>query len=235
MQPIRRLNCICREVKIDHQFMTQTSARQLFRAAYENRYTWDENFPGYSADVQLRQGDEVYTGKVAINRDLSVNVSGIEDEQVSESIYTQLRDVVTHRKRSNFDNSHGKSEFSLGQTDETGAMEILVKGDAMGSNYKIRGTEICQVSRVMGRMAFVIDTHESIDTGAGYIATRYDAVFRNPQTNEVTQVLKFEEAYEQVGGYYVMTQQVVHSYKGGERTTTQFNFSNVKLLEPAVV
>lgn len=215
--------------------MTQTNARELFRAAYENRYTWDENFPGYSADIQLRQGDEVYTGKVRINRDLSVEVTGIEDEQVQESVYTQLRDVVTHRKRSTFDKSHGKNEFSLGETDETGAMEILVKGDSMGSNYKIRGTEICQVSRVMGRMAFVIDTHRSLETGKGYIATVYDAVFRNPQTDEVTQVLKFEEAYQKMGNYYVMTNQVVHAYKDGDRTTTQFNFSDVKLLEPVAV
>lgn len=213
----------------------QTSAREQFRAAYENRYTWDENFPGYSADVQLKQGDEVYTGKVRINRDLSVEVIGIEDEQVQESIYTQLRDVITHRKRSTFDKSHGKNEFNFGKKDETGAVEILVKGDAMGSNYKIRGTEICQVSRVMGRMAFVINTHESLDTGDGYVASRYDAVFRNPQTNEITQDMKFEEAFEQVGDYYVMTNQVVHSYAQGKRTTTEFNFSNVKLLEPATV
>lgn len=213
----------------------QTSARDLFRAAYENRYTWDENFPGYSADVQLKQGNEFYTGKVRINRDLGVEVTGIEDEQVQESIYTQLRDVITHRKRSTFDKSHGKNEFNLGKTDETGAMEILVKGDAMGSNYKIRGTEICQVSRVMGRMAFVIDNHSSLDTGEGYVATRYDAVFRNAQTNEVTKVLKFEEAYQKVGDYYVMVNQVVHDYKEGDRTTTEFNFSNVKLLEPVAV
>lgn len=213
----------------------QTSARELFRAAYENRYTWDENFPGYSADVQINQGDEVYTGKIRINRDLSVEVTGIEDEQVRESIYTQLRDIITHRKRSAFDKSHGKNEFNFGKTDETGAVEILVKGDAMGSNYKVRETEICQVSRVMGRMAFVIDTHESLDTGIGYIATRYDAVFRNPQTNEVTNVMKFEETYEKVGDYYVMTSQVVQQYKQGDRTTTEFNFSNIKLLEPAAV
>lgn len=213
----------------------QTSAREQFRAAYENRYTWDENFPGYSANVQLKQGDEVYTGKVRINRDLSVEVTGIEDEQVQESIYTQLRDVITHRKRSTFEKSHGKNEFNFGKRDETGALEILVKGDAMGSNYKIRGTEICQVSRVMGRMAFVIDTHESLDTGDGYVASRYDAVFRNPQTNEITKVLKFEETFDKVGDYYVMTNQVVHSYDQGERTTTEFNFSNVKLLEPVAV
>jgi hypothetical protein len=213
----------------------QTSARELFRVAYENRYTWDENFPGYSADVQLRQGDEVYTGKVRINRDLSVEVTGIDDEQVQESIYTQLRDIVTHRKRSQFDQSHGKHEFNLGETDGSGAVEILVQGDAMGSNYKIRGTEICQVSRVMGRMAFVIDTHASLDTGEGYVASRYDAVFRNPQTNEVTTVLNFEDTYEKFGEYYVMTKQIVQQYKQGERITTEFNFSNVKLLEPAVV
>ena len=213
----------------------QTTAREKFRAAYENRYTWNENFPGYSADIQLTQGDEVYTGKVRINRDLSVEVTGIEDEKVQESVYTQLRDVVTHRKRSAFEQSHGKNEFNFGNTDETGAVEILVKGDSMGSNYKVRDTEICQVSRVMGRMAFVIDTHESMDTGEGYVASRYDAVFRNPQTNEVTSVLKFEEFYRKVGDYYVLSKQVVQQYKQGERSDTEFNFSNLRLLEPATV
>ena len=212
-----------------------TTARQIFQTAYESRYTWDENFPGYSADVQLVQGDEVYTGKIRINRDLSVEVTGIEDEQVQESVYTQLRDVITHRKRSLFEQAHGKNEFNFGKMDETSAVEILVKGDAMGSNYKVRGTEICQVSRVMGRIAFVIDTHESLDTGDGYIASRYDAVFRNPQTNEVTQVLKFEDTFEKVGNYYLLTQQVVQEDKQGKATTTQFNFSNIKLLEPVAV
>jgi len=213
----------------------QTSARDLFKTAYESRYTWDENFPGYSADVQLTQGDEVYTGKIRINRDLSVEVTGIEDEKVQESVYTQLRDIVTHRKRSQFEQSHGKNEFSLGKLDERGAVEILVKGDAMGSNYKVRGTEICQVSRVMGRMAFVIDTHESLNTGEGYVASRYDAVFRNPQTNEVIKVLKFQDFYEKVGDYYLMTKQIVEDYQQQERIKTEFNFSNIKLLEPAVV
>ncbi|HAZ44199.1 MAG TPA: hypothetical protein DCZ55_06880 [Cyanobacteria bacterium UBA11371] len=213
----------------------QTNARELFKAAYENRYTWDANFPGYSADVELKQGDEVYTGKIRINGDLSVEVTGIEDEEVKQSIYTQLRDVVTHRKRSSFEQSHGKNQFNLGEQDSTGALDILVKGDAMGSNYKIRGTEICQVSRVMGRMAFVIDTHESLDTGEGYVSKRYDAVFRNAQTNEITRELEFEDTYEKVGDYYVMTRQVVRSRENGQVITTEFNFANVKLLEVAAV
>lgn len=213
----------------------QNNARDLFRAAYENRYTWDENFPGYSADIEIKQGDEVYTGQVRINGDLTVEVTGIDDEKVQESVYNQMRDIVTHRKRSQFEKAHGKNEFSLGETDATGAVEILVKGDAMGSNYKVRGTEICQVSRVMGPMAFTINTKESLDTGEGYVSTGYNAIFREAKTGNLKAKREFEETYEKVGNYYVMTRQVVQALDGEQRTTTEFNFSNIKLLEPAAV
>jgi hypothetical protein len=213
----------------------QKSARDLFRAAYENRYTWDENFPGYSAEVEIKQGDEVYTGQVRINADLTVDVTGIEDEKVSESVYNQMRDIVTHRKRSTFEKAHGKNEFSLGETDATGAVDILVKGDAMGSNYKVRGTEICQVSRVMGPMAFTINTNDSLDTGEGYVSAGYNAIFRNAKTGDLTAKREFEDIYEKFGDYYIMTRQVVHAIDGDKQTTTEFNFSNIKLLEPAAV
>jgi hypothetical protein len=213
----------------------EKNARELFKAAYENRYTWDQNFPGYSADVEIKQGEEVYTGKVRINSDLKVEVTGIEDEKVQESVYNQMRDIVTHRKRSSFEQAHGKNEFNLGEADSTGAVEILVKGDAMGSNYKVRGTEICQVSRVMGPMAFTINTNESLDTGEGYVSTGYNAIFRNSKTGDLMGKREFEETYEKVGNYYVMTRQVVDAIEGEGRITTEFNFSNIKLLEPAAV
>jgi hypothetical protein len=213
----------------------QTSARELFQAAYENRYTWDANFPGYRADIEIKQGDEVYKGEVRINGDLTVEVTGIEDEKVQESVYNQMRDIVTHRKRSSFEKAHGKNEFSLGESDATGAVEILVKGDAMGSNYKVRGTEICQVSRVMGPMAFTINTNESLDTGEGYVSTGYNAIFREAKTGNLKTKREFEETYEKVGNYYVMTRQVVHAIDGENRITTEFSFSNIKLLEPVAV
>ena len=211
------------------------NARDLFRAAYEHRYTWDSNFPGYSADIQIKQGSEVYNGHINIKPDFSVEVTGFSDEKIEESVYTQMRDVVTHRKRSTFENSHGKNSFSLGDTDDAGAMEIFVTGDAMGSHYKIKGQEICQVSRVMGRMAFLINTHQSIDTGSGYVASRYDAIFRNPETQEILREVQFEDDYEKFSDYYLMTKQVVNSREKGQETTTEFNFSNVKLLQPAFV
>ncbi|MEL6930817.1 MAG: DUF3386 domain-containing protein [Cyanobacteria bacterium J06600_6] len=218
--------------------MTDNTALQRFRAAYENRYTWDSDFPGYTTKLELKQGDEVYRGDIRVNKDLSVEVSGIEDEKVSESVYNHMRDVITHRKRNTFENAHGKSTFTLGEEDNTGAVEILVKGDSMGSNYKIRGTEICQVSRVMGPMAFVINTNESLDTGEGYISVGYNAIFRDSKTNDLKAKREFEESYEQLGKYYVPKHQAIESIDpdpNSDKITTEFIFSETKLLEPAAV
>ena len=217
--------------------MTENNlARDRFQAAYENRYTWDRNFPGYTADLELKQGEEVYTGKIHVNSDLSVEVTGIEDEKVQEGVYNQMRDIITHRKRNSFEQAHGKSTFSLGEEDSTGAVEILVQGDAMGSNYKIRGKEICQVSRVMGPIAFVINTNESLDTGEGYVSTGYNAIFRDSKTNDLKGKREFKESYEKFGNYYLPTHQKIESIdKDGEKMTVEFIFSNIKLLEPATV
>ena len=212
--------------------MTATmTAQDAFRAAYENRYTWDEKFPGYRAHLTITQGDERYQGDVEVKADYSVEVTGFEDETVKESVYNQLRDIVTHRKQGNFEKSHGKNQFSFGETDTTGAREIEVKGDAMGSNYKIRGTEICQVSRVMGPMAFTINTEESLDTGNGYIAVKYNAIFRNPKNNELKGKRNFQESYTELGGYYLPSRQTVEAINpDSETTTTDFTFTNLELL-----
>ena len=216
--------------------MTDNQARDRFRAAYENRYTWDSNFPGYTTKLELKQGDEVYTADLKIGSDLSVEVTGIEDEKVAESVYNHMRDVITHRKRNTFENAHGKSTFTLGEEDNSGAVEILVKGDSMGSNYKIRGTEICQVSRVMGPMAFVINTNESLDTGEGYISTGYNAIFRDSKTNDLKAKREFDESYEKLSNYYVPKHQIIEAISPDEsKITTEFVFSETKLLEPAAV
>ncbi|PSB07238.1 hypothetical protein C7B62_20585 [Pleurocapsa sp. CCALA 161] len=216
--------------------MNDNTARDRFRAAYEHRYTWDKDFPGYTTKLELKQGDETYKAEIKVNKDLGVEVSGIDDEKVAESVYNHMRDVITHRKRNSFENAHGKSTFTLGEEDNTGAVEILVKGDSMGSNYKIRGTEICQVSRVMGPMAFVINTNESLDTGEGYISTGYNAIFRDSKTNDLKAKREFSESYEKLDKYYVPKHQVIESIDpNSDKITTEFIFSESKLLEPAAI
>ncbi|OKH19153.1 hypothetical protein NIES593_21170 [Hydrococcus rivularis NIES-593] len=217
--------------------MTQRiEARDLFRAAYENRYTWEKNFPGYTADITFRRGDEVFRAKVRVNPDLSGEVFDIADEQAKKEIHGQLWETAIHRIRRTFEETHGKNTFSYGDIDETGAVEILVGGKSQGDRYKVRNNEVCHVHRHIHGVVVTIDTFSSHDTGEGYLSHRYDSIYRDPKTGEVKAGRsKFEDNYEKIGKYYILTSRVIQTEENGQTVTREFSFSNVKLLEPAVV
>jgi hypothetical protein len=154
----------------------QVSARDLFRSAYENRYTWDKNFPGYSADITLQQGEETFTGTVRVNPNLSIDISGIDNEQAKSDVLNQLREIAIHRVRRSFEETHGKNTFEYGDTDADGGVEILIGGKASGDRYKIRNNEVSLVHRHIHGVVVTINTASSHDTGAGYLShatTRY--------------------------------------------------------------
>lgn len=57
---------------------TKLSASDYFRQAYDNRYTWDSQFPGYNADITFSRGDRAVSGQISIDRSLKHVVKGIE-------------------------------------------------------------------------------------------------------------------------------------------------------------
>jgi hypothetical protein len=217
--------------------MTQSiEARELMRAAYENRYTWDRNFPGYTTDVTLKRGDEVFSGKAKVNSDLSAEVFGIEDEQAKKEIHAQLWEIAIHRIRRSFDETHGKNTFTYGAPDETGAVELLLGGKSEGDRYKLRNNEVCLVHRHIHNVVVTINTFSSHDTGEGYLSHRYDSIYRDPKTGELKGGRsEFEDNYEKIGDYFILTSRIIKTEEDGQIVTREYGFSNIKLLEPAVV
>jgi hypothetical protein len=214
----------------------QMEARELFRAAYENRYTWEKNFPGYTMDITFKRGDEVFTGRARVNPDLKAEVFDVEDEQAKKEIQFQLWEIAIHRIRRTFEETHGGNTFTLGATDETGAIEIIMGGKAEGDRYKIRNNEVCLVHRQIHGVFVTINTFSSHDTGAGYLSHRYDSIYSDPKTGEVKGgKSEFEDNYEKIGNYYILTSRLIQSEEEGGKVTKEFGFSSIKLLEPALV
>ncbi|WP_008311291.1 DUF3386 domain-containing protein [Leptolyngbya sp. PCC 6406] len=210
---------------------TQVSARELFRSAYENRYTWDSDFPGYTADVTFIQGDQTVTGKARVSPDLKAEVSGIEDEGVKKAIHSQLWEVAIHRVRRGFEDTHGNNTFRYGQTLKDGSVEILMGGKAEGDRYHLRDNEVTMVHRQIHGVVVTIYTFSSHDTGAGYLSHRYDSVYHDPKTGEQKGGRSvFEDSYEQVGDYVILSERQVQT-ETAEGTDVQiFRFSNLQLL-----
>ncbi|NMF66546.1 hypothetical protein DP113_25500 [Brasilonema octagenarum UFV-E1] len=213
--------------------VTQVSAQELFRAAYENRYTWETNFPGYTADVTYKQDEQVFTGKVRINSNLKAEVFEIEDDQAKQVIHNQAWEIAIHRVRRSFEQTHGENTFRYGQTDETGAIEIFLGGKSEGDHYKLRNNEVCLVHRHIHGVVVTINTFSSHETGEGYLSHQYDSVYHDPKTGEQKGGRsEFTDEYEKVGDYFILNRREIRTQTAAQPSIQEIIFSNIQLLEP---
>jgi len=208
------------------------SANELFRNAYQNRYTWNSQFPGYTAVVELKQGKEDYRGHIRVNPNMEVEVTGIADEDARQEVENQLRMLIVHHQRVPFEVEHKNSTFQLGPTDRTGAVEIFEHADKTEAHYKVFHQHLTQVNRLLGDTSVTVDVLDSEVTPEGYLATRYQTIFRQPQTQQILGEEKSEDTYEKIGGYYLPIRQVIHDidFKQDQRLTAEFDFTDIQLL-----
>ncbi|CCH65258.1 hypothetical protein RINTHM_7950 [Richelia intracellularis HM01] len=210
--------------------ITQVTAKDLFRAAYENRYTWDKNFPGYSAEITYKYEDQSIKGIARINQDLKAEVLGIDDEHAQKAIHNQLWETSIHRVRRSFDDTHGANTFSYGDTDENGRVEILVGGKSAGDKYKLSNNEVCLVCRHINGVLVTINTFASYNTGEGYLSCRYDSVYHDPKTGEQRgDKSNFSDQYQKVGNYFILSHRIISTGIAGETLPQEFIFENIQL------
>jgi hypothetical protein len=211
---------------------TQVSAQELFRAAYENRYTWDQNFPGYTADITYKYDGKVFTGKISIDANMKWEVLDVADEEAKKAIGGQVWEIAVHRVRRSFEDTHGANTFRYGATDETGAIELLMGGKSEGDRYKLRNNEVCHVHRHIHGVVVTIDTFSSHETGEGYLSHSYDSVYHDPKTGEQKGGKSvFEDEYEKVGNYFILNRRMITTETESSPSVSEFIFSNIKLLE----
>lgn len=207
----------------------QVSARELFQAAYENRYTWDANFPGYTADITYTHDGAEFTGTVKVGSDMKAEVNDVADETAKKAIAGQLWETAIHRVRRGFEQVHGENKFSYGETDDTGAVEIKMGGKSEGDRYKLRNNEVCHVHRHIHGVVVTIDTFSSHETGEGYLSHTYDSIYHDPKTGEQKGVKNvFEDEYEKVGDYVILNRRAIKPE--GAAAADEFVFSNIQLL-----
>ncbi|MDB9449055.1 DUF3386 domain-containing protein [Dolichospermum circinale] len=211
--------------------VTQISAQELFQAAYQNRYTWDGNFPGYTADITYKYDDQVIKGQVVIDANMKAEVLNVEDEAAKKAIHGQAWEIAVHRVRRAFEQTHGANTFRPGETDATGAVEIFVGGKSEGDKYKVRNNEVCHVHRLIHGTFVTIDTFSRHDTGEGYLSHTYNSVYHDPETGaQKGGKSDFTDEYEKVGNYYILNRREIRTEIAERISIQDFIFSNIELL-----
>ena len=157
--------------------------RDSFRRAYENRYTWDAGFGGYSGRCIWEQGDQRVEGRFQVGADLKATVEGIEDEAILKAMNSQLWEVAIHRVRRSFEQTHGENTFTAGETDSVGT-EVIVGGKGEGDRYRIKDDVVTMVHRHIHGTVVTIFTTAVTDTGSGYLSKTYTSQYTDPASGE---------------------------------------------------
>lgn len=211
-----------------------SDCREAFRAAYENRYTWDPGFSGYSGRCIWQQGDRSVEGRFEVGADLKAKVTGIDDAEVEKAMASQLWEVAIHRVRRSFDQVHGDNTFTAGSTTDEG-LEVLIGGKGEGDRYRIKDRVVTMVHRHIHGTVVTIHTGSTTDTGSGYLSRTYTSQYADPSTGEARGGLsRFEDTFVplETRGPWILEQRVINTEAHGETPagTQTFRFFDCSIL-----
>ena len=212
-----------------------SNCTELFKAAYENRYTWESQFSGYEGNCSWTDGTREIKGTFILGQDLKALVNGIDDKHINKAISSQLWEVAIHRVRRSFEQTHGDNTFKFGDQNEIGS-EIIVGGKNEGDKYRVKNDVVTMVYRHIHGSLIVIHTKEVTHTGKGYLSKSYSSQYLDPISKKA---LKEKNFYKDEflplfkGGPWVLASRSIHQESlGGSILNKQvFSFSNFKSLD----
>lgn len=192
------------------------AAENIFKDAYNNRYTWNKDFPGYSAKVIATYEGKEDIGNVTVTPKLEVKVENIEDPMILDLINNQLMMEINHRQNIPFKQLYESSQFVVKQID-SGVANIEKQGEDL-SSYKVQNDKIIQVNRLIKNdLAVIVDTLKTLDTPSGYLASEYLSVIKNAQNNQLIQEVYSIDEHQKVGEFYILNSRKLYFSKEPDR------------------
>jgi hypothetical protein len=205
--------------------------REAFRAAYENRYTWDPGFGGYQGRCVYEQGEQRAEGRFQVGADLKATVEGIDDVEIHKALAGQLWEVAIHRVRRPFEQTHGDNTFTAGDTSEEG-VEVIVGGKGEGDRYRIKDDVVTMVHRHIHGTVVTIHTESVTHTGSGYLSRTYSSQYSDPTSGAPRGgVSHFTDTFVPLveGGPWVLSERVVET-RDADQQRTVFRFEDLQPL-----
>ena len=204
--------------QLSAQIAPGSDCTAAFRAAYENRYTWESGFAGYAGRCSWQQGERTVAGTFQLGADLKASLEGIDDAEIHKALASQLWEVAIHRVRRSFEQTHGANSFSAGDTDAVGT-EVIVGGKGEGDRYRIKGDVVTMVHRHIHGTVVTIFTESTTDTGSGYLSRTYTSRYSDPATGEAKGgISRFTDTFVPLSeaGPWVLSERVVETEAHGD-------------------
>ncbi len=213
--------------------LKEMDCKEIFRKAYEDRYTWKNDFIGYQGKCIFSINEQLHEGHFVLGKDFKPNIQKIEDEKIVKSIASQLFEVCIHRVKRKFESVHSENNFNFLKNSENG-IEMSVSGKNQGDKYRVKNNCINMVYRKIHGTIIEIFVEEFFDTGIGLLSKKYSSQQIDPNTLEInSQKLEYEDEFLNIGkdDYWILnSRKIKYLNQNQEEETQKFVFEDICLL-----
>ena len=214
--------------------LREINCKEIFRKAYENRYTWKNEFNGYKGKCIFFINNKIHEGEFLLGRDFKPNIQNIENEKIVKSISSQLFEVCIHRVKREFKSIHSENDFNLLKNSESG-IEMIVSGKNQGDKYRVKNNCINMVYRKIHGTIIEIFVEEFLDTEIGYLSKKYTSQSIDPDTLKVkSQKLQYEDEFININeedNWILNSRTIKYLNQNHEEEIQNFVFEDLSLLK----
>ncbi len=213
--------------------LTEVNCREIFKKAYEKRYTWNTEFRGYKGKCIISFNSNKYEGEFLLSEDFKPEIKNIDDEKIKKAIASQLFEVCIHRVKREFNSVHSENNFNLLKSSQNG-IEMSVSGKNEGDRYRVKDDCINMVYRKIHGTIIEIFVNEFLDTGFGFLSKRYSSQQIDPDTLKPnTHKFEYKDEFMNIGkrDYWILnSRSIKYLNQNHEEVIQKFVFEDLSLL-----
>lgn len=203
------------------------AATKLLADARAARASW-ENFPGFSADLEVNIDGKVTSGTVGVDSKGKVTLQ-LGDEAASTWAKRMLGSIVGHRLPAG-DEEKTPCAFADDVTDHPLGRAIKVLNDEFHSSYRIRDRQVIEVNRAMKDSRFTITVLENrLSAEKQYLPATYVVNYWDLKNGTLQRAEAHTQTWQHVGRYDLPLGAMVVTSLPGKQETRSLKLSNVKL------
>ncbi len=213
--------------------LSQTNCKQIFKDAYENRYTWPKSFNGYQGKCIYISENEKIEGNFKVEKTFKPQITNISDDHIVKMIGSQLFEIVIHRVKKSFDEIHSKNDFHLESNTENG-IQMIVTGKNEGDKYRVKDRSINMVYRRIHGIIIEIFVERFFDTNKGLLSQKYSSIQLDQKTlKPISQRLYYDDHFLNIGSdFWALSSRTINYLEhSNEEKQSRFVFEEMSLLD----
>jgi hypothetical protein len=203
------------------------AATKLLTEARAARAAW-QNFPGFTADIEVNIDGKVHRGKVDVKANGKVKVE-FADDSVSDWVQREMASLVTHRLASGSDNET-PCVFVDGAADHPMGKAVAMLNDDMHSSFRIKDRQILEVNRNMKDMRFTISILENtLNQEKQYLPVNFVVNTWDTKTKQLRSSVTYHHTWQRIGAFDLPATTTVVTAAAGKLECKSLKVTNYKL------